>query len=111
MSEEKKRVTRRYTQEYKEGAIKLSREVGNKKAATELNIPENTLNGWIRKAKDGEIDLGAGTRSPSEAMTPAAEVQRLRAELKEKEREIKRINEMNEFLEKAASFFAAGRQK
>jgi transposase len=31
--------------------------------------------------------------------------------VKEQEKEIRRINEMNEFLEDAAAFFAASRQK
>jgi transposase len=44
-------------------------------------------------------------------MSLAEEVQMLRKKVKEREKEIRRINEMNEFLEDAAAFFAASRQK
>jgi transposase len=44
-------------------------------------------------------------------MSLAEEVQMLRKKVKEQEKEIRRINEMNEFLEDAAAFFAASRQK
>jgi transposase len=69
------------------------------------------LNGWLYKAKNGEIDLGAGSRTPSESLTLAAEIQKLKAENKALQRENSRIKEENEFLEEASAFFAASRQK
>lgn len=102
---------RTYTAEFKEQAIKLAKEVGNKRAADELGIPKNTLGTWVHKAKKGEIDSGAGNQTPETALTLAAEVQELRRQLKERDKEIKRLNELNEFLEEASAFFAASRRK
>jgi transposase len=100
---------RQYNEEFKVQAVKLAKEIGGKKAAEELNVPYNTLTGWIHKEKIGEIDIGV--RTPENAMSLAEEVQMLRKKVKEQEKEIRRINEMNEFLEDAAAFFAASRQK
>ena len=104
-------VTREYTAEFKEQAIKLSKEVGTKRAAEELGIPKNTLGTWVYKVKKGEIDPGAGNQTPETALTLAAENQELRRQLKAQEKEIKRLNELNEFLEEASAFFAASRRK
>ena len=41
----------------------------------------------------------------------AEENAQLRKQLKEQEKEIKRLNELNEFLEEASAFFAASRRK
>ena len=40
-----------------------------------------------------------------------AENEELRRQLKERDKEIKRLNELNEFLEEASAFFAASRRK
>ena len=48
---------RRYNKEYKVEAIKLSNKIGTKKAAEELGIPDGTLSGWRKKAKQGKIYL------------------------------------------------------
>ena len=111
MSEEKKRVTRKYTEEYKKNAVKLSREVGRERASAELSIPESTLNGWLQKAKDFEIDLGAGTRSPSETLTLAAEFKAAREEIKRLTKENAKSKATIDFLTEATAFFAASRQK
>ena len=76
------------------------------KAANELQIPVNTLYGWIRKAKNGSLDIGCGERSPEESLNIAEENQQLRKRIKALEKENKRLSEMNEFLEDAAAFFA-----
>ena len=102
---------RTYTEEFKAQAIKLAKEVGSKRAAEELGIPKNTLGTWLHKAKTGEVDQGAGKQAPETALTLAAEVQELRKQLKAQEKEIKRLNELNEFLEEASAFFAASRRK
>jgi len=103
---------RQYTNNYKVEAIKLARQLKNKKkAAAELNIPESTLNTWMRKAEFGDIDTGKGTQTPTTAMTQAAEIQKLKAEIKRIEKENERLREINEFLEEASTFFAASRQK
>ena len=102
---------REYDEEYKVQAVKLAKNLGSAKAANELQIPVNTLYGWIRKAKIGNLDIGCGERSPEESLNIAEENQQLRKRIKALEKENKRLIEMNDFLEDAAAFFAAGRQK
>ncbi len=51
---------REYEKEYKVQAVKLAKQIGSTKAAEELQIPVNTLYGWMRKAKLGELDIGCG---------------------------------------------------
>jgi transposase len=102
---------RKYDNDFKVQAIKLAKEIGNKKAASEIGVPLNTLNGWMHKAKDGSLDIGLGEQTPDNAMSLAQEIQMLRKQIKALEKENKRINELNEFLEDAAAFFAASRRK
>ena len=98
---------KQYENEYKVQAVKLAKKIGAVNAANELQIPVNTLYGWIRKARIGSLDIGCGERSPEEALSIAKENQQLKA----LEKENKRLSEMNAFLEDAAAFFAACRQK
>ena len=102
---------RRYDHEYKIQAVKLAKEIGQAKAARELGIPKNTLYGWMRARRQGSLDLGAGTQTPDSAMTLNEELIRLRQQLKEQEKEIRRLKKENEFLEEASAFFAASRLK
>ena len=62
-------------------------------------------------AKAAELDIGCGERSPEEALSIAKENQQLKKQIKALEKENRRLSEMNEFLEDAAAFFAASRQK
>ena len=103
---------REYDEEYKVQAVKLAKNLGSAKAAAEeLQIPVNTLYGWIQKVKTAELDIGCGERSPEEALSIAKENQQLKKRIKALEKENRRLSEMNEFLEDAATFFAASRQK
>ena len=103
---------REYDEEYKEQAVRLAKNLGSAKAAAEeLQIPVNTLYGWIQKVKTAELDIGCGERSPEESLNIAEENQQLRKRIKALEKENRRLSEMNEFLEDAAAFFAASRQK
>lgn len=102
---------RSYTDEFKAQALKLAKEIGATRAARELGIPANTLGNWVYKAKKGEVDSGIGEQTPETALTLAAEVQELRKQVKAQEKEIKRLNELNEFLEDASAFFAVSRRK
>ena len=103
---------REYDEEYKVQAIKLAKNLGSAKAAAEeLQIPVNMLYGWIQKVKTAELDIGCGERSPEEALSIAKENQQLKKRIKALEKENRRLSEMNEFLEDAATFFAASRQK
>ena len=103
---------REYEEEYKVQAVKLAKNIGSAKAAAEeLQIPVNTLYGWMQKVKTAELDIGCGERSPEEALSIAKENQQLKKRIKALEKENRRLSEMNEFLEDAATFFAASRQK
>ena len=59
---------KQYENEYKVQAVKLAKKIGAVNAANELQIPINTLYGWIRKAKSGSLDIGCGERSPEESL-------------------------------------------
>lgn len=102
---------RQYDNDFKVQAVKLAKEIGTEKAAKELNVPSNTLYGWVNKAKVGGLDISLGERKPEDALNIAQENQQLKKKTNAMEKEIKRLNEMNEFLEDAAAFFAASRQK
>lgn len=102
---------RQYDEKFKVEAIKLARETGTKQAAEELGIPKGTLGGWVKKAKDGEIDTGSGSRSPEESLNLAQQLQEAKKRIKELEKSNKELKELNEFLEEASAFFAASRQK
>ena len=61
---------REYDEEYKEQAVRLAKNLGSAKAAAEeLQIPVNTLYGWIQEVKTAERDIGCGERSPEEALS------------------------------------------
>lgn len=100
-----------YDQEYKKQAVRLAKEIGTAKAATELGIPVNTLYGWVRKNRLGDLDIGVGSLTPENALSMNEELIQLRKKVKEQEKEIRRLNELNDFLEQASAFFAASRQK
>jgi len=111
MSEKVKRITKQYAKEYKTEAVKLVREIGISKAASELGIPKSTLSQWVKRAETGYLDTGVGTQTPGSAMTQAMEIQQLRAEIKALVKENSRLKKENDFLEEASAFFAASRQK
>lgn len=97
--------------EYKIQAVKLAKEPGGAKAAAELGIPENTMYTWTKAAREGRLDVGPGLHTPQTAMSLAEELAVLRRQVKEQEKEIRRLEEENEFLEEASAFFAASRRK
>ncbi len=105
------RNQRKYDTEYKVQAVKLSKEIGSAKAASELGISVDTLYGWVKAAREGRLDIGSGSHTPESAMSLAEELTALRKQVKEQEKEIRRLKEENEFLEEASAFFAASRRK
>ena len=102
-------TNRQYDQEYKIQAVKPAKEIGLAKAARELGIPQNTLYTWIHANGLGNLDLGAGSQAPKSAMTLNEELITLRKQVKDQDKEIRRLKEENEFLEEAGAFFAASR--
>ena len=105
------RKQRKYDMEYKIQAVKLSEEIGPSKAAAELGISVDTLYGWRTAAREGRLDTGSGTHNPGSAMSLTQEITLLRKQVKEQEKEIRRLKEENAFLEEASAFFAASRRK
>lgn len=100
-----------YDNEFKVQAVKLALEIGQSKACTELNLPENTIYGWMHAYRQGKLDLGPGTQTPARALTMSEELIELRKQNNELRRENKRLKEENDFLEEASAFFAACRRK
>ena len=102
---------RKYDMEFKIQAVKLAKELGGAKAASELGIPENTMYAWTKAVREGWLDVGSGPHTLQTAMSLAEELSILRRQVKEQEKEIRRLKEENEFLEEASAFFAASRRK
>lgn len=95
---------KQYDYEYKVQAVKLAKEIGQAKAAEELGIPKNTTYGWVRANRLGNLDLGAGSQTPQSAMTLNEELIRLRRQVKEQEKEIRRLKKKTIFWKKPALF-------
>ena len=74
-------------------------------------MPKGTLYGWQKAVREGRLDAGGGMHTPETAMSLAEEVTALRKQVKEQEREIRRLKEENEFLAEASAFFAASRRR
>ena len=71
----------------------------------------DTLYGWVSAAREGRLDIGPGAHTPQTAMSLAEELNVLRKQVKQQEKEIRRLKEENEFLAEASAFFAASRRK
>ena len=85
-----------YSKEFKEEALKLSDEIGVKKAAQQLGIAYYTLADCIR-------------RNTPPAKTPSADEQTIR--IRELERENAELRTANNILKDALGFFAQDRKK
>lgn len=83
---------KRYDQNFKDEALKLSDDIGIKKACEQLNLNYGTLAGWrklrVKKSKTGKTD---------------ADLQKENARLKKENEELKSANEI---LKDALGFFA-----
>ena len=86
----------KYSREFKEEALKLSDEIGVKKAAQQLGIAYYTLADW-RSIR----------RNTPPAKMLSVEEQRIR----ELEREVTELQKANEILKDALGFFAKDRRK
>ena len=91
---------RTYSKEFREEAVRLSDEIGVKKAAEQLGIPYYTLAEWRQKRK---------TNVAKREMEPTEKEKDDRiAQLEKENRELK---EANEILKDALGFFAKDRKK
>lgn len=88
-----------YSKEFKEEAIRLSDEIGNKKAAAQLGIPYYTLADWRNRSK----------HKPKEVQVLSEEELRIRN--RELERENAELREANNILKDALGFFAKDRKR
>ena len=57
----------------------------------------------------GSLDPGEGSQTPQSAMSLNEELLKLRQQVKEQEKEIRRLKKENDFPEEAGAFFAASR--
>lgn len=87
---------RRYTREFREGAVKLVLEEQQPiaKVARELGVSANTLHGWVGKARGDDV-----------AAAPV-EGRDLEARVRELEAENRRLKIERDILKKATAFFA-----
>ena len=84
----------KYSPEFKDNAVDYALASGktHRECAADLGIPERTLGKWVQARR-----LSAPERAAAE------EARALR-------REVERLRQENEFLKKAAAFFAANRE-
>ena len=76
----------------------------------ELGIPENTLYGWRMKHREGRLSRDV-PHKPATALKLTDELQKLRAENKERKRKAIQLEREREILDKAARFFAQSQKK
>ena len=95
----------KYERSFKQEAVKLSDEIGVKKAAQQLGIPYYTLADWRHRQNihGSQAHVGSGHKQLS-----ADEKERRIQELERKNAELERANEI---LKDALGFFAKDRKK
>ena len=89
----------RYSKEFKEQAMRLSDEIGVKKAASQLGIPYYTLADWRNSRNSPKVKASEMTE------------EEIRTRNKELERENAELRAANEILKDALGFFAKDRKK
>lgn len=97
MTEQKKKRRGSYTDEFKADAVRLviDEELPVARVARDLGMHQNTLHGWVNKARSEEAGAHPEAVSDDE-----------RKELKRLRRENRILREEREILKKAAAFFA-----
>ena len=94
-----------YDKSFKEEAVRLSDEIGVKKASEQLGVPYHTLTGWRRNERRYSTQAYVGSGHKRVSADPKE--QRI-YELKKENRELQRANEI---LQEALGFFAKNRKK
>lgn len=94
----------KYSNEFKKEAIRLSDEIGVKKAASQLGLPYYTLADWRNRNRD---KISNEATAPVKAVDPAAQEARIR----ELERENAELRNANDILKDALGFFAKDRKR
>ena len=80
-------------------------------STVKLTLPKGTMYTWIKAFKEGRLSANEAVHTPDNALSLNDELIGLRKQVKEQEKEIRRLKEENEFLEEASAFFAASRRK
>ena len=94
-----------YDNEFKQEALKLSDEIGVKKASEQLGVPYYTLADWRSKRKQyGEYAI-VGSGKNRKLADPKE--QRIR----DLEKEVRELQKANDILKDALGFFATSRKK
>ena len=94
-----------YDKSFKEEAVRLSDEIGVKKASEQLGVPYYTLTGWRRNERRYSTQAYVGSGHKRVSADPKE--QRIH-ELEKENRELQRANEI---LQEALGFFAKNRKK
>ena len=94
-----------YDKAFKEEAIKLSDDIGIKKAAAQLGIPYYTLQEWRKTRSKYGREAFVGSGHKQKPLDPQEQ------RIAEMEKEIRELKRANEILQEALGFFAAGRKK
>ncbi len=76
------------------------RQSSSQKKSDKRGIPKNTMYGWVRANWLGTLDLGAGSQTPQSAMMLNGELVQLRQQVKEQEKEIRRLKKKTTFWRK-----------
>lgn len=102
---------RRYNNDYKVQAVKLAIDIGQTKAAHELGISKSAITTWVRNARTGRLDMGDNTIVFDKPLSASEKLAIMEREVQALKKENRELREKTEFLEEAAAFFAASRQK
>ena len=94
-----------YEKSFKEEAVRLSDEIGVKKAAEQLGVSYYTLTDWRRERKRYSTQAFVGSGHKRMSADPKEQ------ELCELRKEIAELRRSNEILQEALSFFAKTRRK
>ncbi len=94
-----------YEKSFKEEAVRLSDEIGVKKAAEQLGVPYYTLTDWRRERKRYSTQAFVGSGHKRMSADPKEQ------ELYELRKEVAELRRSNEILQEALGFFAKNRKK
>ena len=94
-----------YEKSFKEEAVRLSDEIGVKKAAEQLGVSYYTLTDWRRERKRYSTQAFVGSGHKRMSADPKEQ------ELYELRKEIAELRRSNEILQEALGFFAKTRRK
>ena len=90
---------------FKEEAVRLSDEIGVKKASEQLGVPYYTLTGWRRNERRYSTQAYVGSGHKRVSADPKEQ------RIYELEKDVRELQRANEILQEALGFFAKNRRK